>query len=119
MKYMELATRLAMADIGVKNRHFLFSCVAVRKDGAIVVNPNIRTMMPMVEAHAESRILRKCDRGATLYIVRINRQGNWAMSRPCAQCASLIRNKGVRKVYYSVSSIGKENRIYRVWEPSA
>jgi tRNA(Arg) A34 adenosine deaminase TadA len=112
MKYLELATKIAMMDIKDHDRNFIFGAVAIRQDGALITATNIRTQLPMPEAHCESRCLRKAGYGSILYVVRLNRNGNWAMSKPCPTCASLIKNRCVRKVFYSVSP-----NTYAVWNP--
>ena len=112
MKYLELATKIAKANAAVE-KHFLFGIVAQRNDGTIVISTNIRTRNPMIAAHSEARILKKCDQGATLWISRIDRMGNWVMAQPCSQCSSLIRNRGVRKVHFTIS-----NGVYGVWDVS-
>ncbi len=101
MKYLELATRVAKANTQAKT--YLFGAVAERTDRAIVVSTNIRTQTPEHSAHCESRLLRKCGWGATIWIARVDRNGNWAMAKPCIKCETLIRNKGVKKVYYTIA----------------
>jgi tRNA(Arg) A34 adenosine deaminase TadA len=110
MNYLNLAARIAKSHSFGLSKHFLFGAICVRRDGAIVTSYNIRTKNPGISAHAEARCLRKAGYGSTLYIVRIDRAGNWCMAKPCAGCASLIRNRGVRKVFYTVSE-----KIYAVW----
>lgn len=38
-----------------------------------------------------------------LYIVRLRRDRDFGMARPCAACMNLIMNKGIRKIYYSTN----------------
>jgi cytidine deaminase len=110
MNYLDLAARIAKSNSFGMKKHFLFGAVCRRKDGALVVSSNIRTANPDINAHAESRILRKSGHGAILWLVRIDRSGNWAMAKPCAGCQALIRNHNIKRVYYSVSK-----DIYAVW----
>ena len=113
MKYLELATRVAKANFTSGNdKHFLFGAVCLRDDGAIVVASNIRTANPLRMAHAEARCLRKAGQGSTLWLVRINRLGQWAMAKPCPQCQNLIRHKKTKRVYYTVGT-----DTYSVWNP--
>jgi tRNA(Arg) A34 adenosine deaminase TadA len=112
MKYLDLATRIAKANYTSANeKHFLFGAVCLRQDGALVISHNIRTQDPNIGAHAESRVLRKSGHGSILFLVRINRHGQWAMAKPCPGCSSLIRNRNVKRVYYSV-----EPNTYAVWD---
>ena len=102
MKYLELAARIAQGAAW-HEKHFLLGAVAIREDGAIVTATNIRTQDREHSAHAEFRTLRKAGAGAILYIARIDRYGCWAMAKPCPKCQVLIKNKRVKKVYYTVS----------------
>lgn len=101
MKYLELATRIALANTQAKT--YLFGAVALRSDGAIVTSTNIRTQTPEHSAHAEYRLLKKAGRGSTIWVARIDRQGDWAMAKPCPKCQTLIKNKGVERVYYTIA----------------
>lgn len=101
MKYLELASRVARGNTQAKS--FLFGAVAERQDGAIVVSTNIRTQTPEHSAHAEYRLLKKCGWGATIWVVRVDRNGQWAMAKPCIKCQTLIKNKGVKKVFYTIA----------------
>ena len=112
MKYLDLAVRVAKANyVTADHKHFLFGAVCLRKDGAVVVSSNIRTTDPSVNAHAESRILRKAGHGAILWLARVDRHGKWAMSKPCPNCSTLIVNRNVKRVYYTV-----EDNVYAVWD---
>jgi len=41
-------------------------------------------------------------RGATIYIVRIDKQGGLAMARPCIPCMSELMDHQVKRVIYSI-----------------
>jgi len=102
MKYLELAARIAQGAAW-HEKHFLLGAVAIRNDGAIVTATNIRTQNREHSAHAEFRCLRKSGSGSVLYVARIDRFGEWAMAKPCELCQSLIKNKRVKKVFYTIS----------------
>jgi tRNA(Arg) A34 adenosine deaminase TadA len=102
MKYLNLAARIA-AGATWQEKHFLLGAVAIRQDGAIVVASNLRTQDRLHSAHAEYRVLKKAGTNATLYVARIDRQGQWAMAKPCIKCQSLIKNKKVKCIYYTIS----------------
>lgn len=42
--------------------------------------------------------------GGTMYVVRINPQGEWRMSKPCQMCQAALKHVGVKKVIFSVDS---------------
>lgn len=44
-----------------------------------------------------------CYKDLELYIVRIRRDGNYGLARPCNACMNLIINRGIRKIYYSTN----------------
>ncbi len=100
MKYLDLAIRIAKG--GTEERNYRIGCVGIRTDGAIVVAPNLLTKRPEHTAHSETRTLRKCGFGATLWVARITRDGLWALAKPCVKCQALIRNKRVKRVFYTI-----------------
>jgi tRNA(Arg) A34 adenosine deaminase TadA len=108
MKYLDLAVRIAKG--GSEYRNYLIGCVGLRTDGAIVVAPNSWTKDPEPAAHAEARTVKKSNKGSTLYVARVHRSGDWACAKPCVKCQALIRNKEVKRVFYTIS-----NNEYSVW----
>lgn len=112
MDYFDLATRIARANIVSSNeKNYLFGVVAKREDGAIATSSNVRTEHRSISAHAEARVLRKAGVGATLWLVRITRDGIWAMSKPCKLCQAYLSNRMVKRVYYSIG-----HNEYGVWK---
>lgn len=57
--------------------------------------------------HAEVAALKACRKvdltGATIYVARINKTGKPMMSKPCKRCEKALRERGVKKVYYTVN----------------
>jgi tRNA(Arg) A34 adenosine deaminase TadA len=100
MKYLDLAVKIARGNTQAKT--YLLGAVAERPDGAIVTATNIRTQFPEHSAHAEYRLLKKCGWGAVIWVARVDRHGQWAIAKPCIKCQTLIKNKGVKKVYYTI-----------------
>lgn len=58
--------------------------------------------------HAEIGTILNIDRkntiGTTMYCVRINRQGETRLSKPCHMCESVLRHCGIKKIIYSTDS---------------
>lgn len=106
---LKLASEIAVSDISKKN--FYLGCVILRTDGAVVTAHNGKTEKPHPMKHAEARALKKADYGCTMYVARIA-QGDWANARPCKKCELLIRNRGVKKVVYTISP-----NEYGIWYP--
>lgn len=53
--------------------------------------------------HAEEAALRLAGEhaaGATLYVTRVNRQGEWLDSRPCVRCHQQIVAAGISRIVY-------------------
>lgn len=40
--------------------------------------------------------------GATLYVARLSRRGEAAMSKPCINCQKAIKDAGIKKVFYTI-----------------
>jgi len=100
-KYFRLAKKVAAK--GDDCRSYRLGAVGVRKDGAIVKSKNIPNRFPEPAAHAEARVCRKLDQGARVYVVRIDRQGYLTIARPCDDCQRVMRRRGVKRCYYSMS----------------
>jgi len=83
-------------------RHFYLGAVGIRKDGAIITACNGAPKEPTPEHHAETRAIRKCGRGAILFVARSKANGEWANAKPCDNCERALRLKGVKKVYYTI-----------------
>ena len=56
--------------------------------------------------HAELGCILGIDRsvtqGATVYVARIGKAGDFKMSKPCEMCEAVLRHVGVRKVIYTI-----------------
>jgi len=71
-------------------------------------HPEIKSF---IGTHAEMvacRGLRPYDIGinSTLYVNRVRRDGTQGCSAPCPACISILRNKGIRKIYFSLDDQG-------------
>jgi len=95
------AASLAKANSEFKN--YSIACIALRQDGVFVQSYNGSTKLPMPAAHAEAKVLKKAGRGAILFVARVTADGEWALSKPCKNCSSLIRSKLVERVYYTIA----------------
>lgn len=69
-------------------------------------DPYFHKDLHWLSEHAEMAALRRCKRtqGATIYISRINNNGEEMMSRPCPKCMKLIRKAGIKKIVYTINS---------------
>lgn len=104
---LEVASQIAMPTTD-RVRKALIGAIAIRRDGTLVSSRNISTTphycVKTPSAHAERRLLRKCDYGATVYVSRVRRDGSLAMAKPCSRCMSALRSRGVVMVYWTVNN---------------
>ena len=112
-RYFDLAKRAAMESTYGKLRHG----AVVVKGGSIVsfgfnksnhcqFGQRFRHMdKGPATQHAEiSAILglpRSATQGADVYVVRINNDCDWRMSKPCPMCEQALRFVGVKRVFYT------------------
>jgi len=99
-KLIRLAKKIAVKD---DCRQYRFGVVGVRRGGTIVVSRNIPTRHPEPRAHAEARVVRKLNRGSTIYVVRIDRKNRLTTARPCKDCQMIMKSSGVKRCFYSIS----------------
>ena len=80
-------------------RNYLLGAMGVRADGAIVKSVNGWAECVSGRVHAESRVVRKMDRGGVVYVARVRKDGTVGMARPCAGCRRVLRSSGIGAVY--------------------
>ena len=126
MKFFERAADVA-ADSNFDKYHV--GCIAVLKNKIIATSPNKLKTHPlqaeydrfrnfnniksdpknMHSLHAEIACLNSLRyqdinyKDMELYIVRLRRDRDYGLARPCAACMNLIINKGIRRIYYSTN----------------
>ena len=83
-----------------KRSHFV-GAIGVRADGTRVASYNSPAPMKEPSIHAEARLSRKLDVGATVWVARMSCNGHLAMAKPCPRCEKALRLRGVRRVIYS------------------
>jgi len=112
LKMLEQAANLAAN--AKTERNFLLGSIALRQDGTLVYSINSTiSVHPVPSAHAEARVLRKSGIGATLWVARVLKdKETWAMAKPCANCQSLITNRRIKKVIYTIGP-----KEYGIWFP--
>jgi tRNA(Arg) A34 adenosine deaminase TadA len=103
-KNFRLARQVAIhGDTKEAKRQYRLGAVGVRNDGTTVVSNNVPHRTREKRAHAETRLVRKLDWGATVYVVRITSDGKLANSRPCIKCEAAMRLRGVKRCFYSIN----------------
>lgn len=97
------------SSFSIKNideRTFFIGALAKRKDGAIVIARNNCNKVPMPMAHAEARLSKKIDLKSIVFVCRTSKiydTPHFALAKPCASCYTILKNKGVKRVYYTIS----------------
>lgn len=100
---MKLAQAISLTK-GLKCRKARIAAVGLRSDGTVVSSYNGAAEERKPSAHAEARLSKKLDRGAIVYVAR-TRKDNFklANSKPCPTCMSIMKNRGVSTIYYSIA----------------
>ena len=113
MDLLRLTARIATSKYNPTKRYQI-ACIAKRADGTIVYSINHCEPNRQWAHHAEARVLRKCDVGATLYIARVLKRDRkeWALSSPCPRCRKLIEHKKIKEVFYTIAP-----NEYGCWKP--
>lgn len=42
--------------------------------------------------------------GASIYVARINKNGEQVMSKPCEKCQEVIKRAGIKKIFYTINN---------------
>jgi len=102
-KAFELAGKVA--NLKEDQRVHRLGAVGIRSDGVIVAAPNAPAPDVTPAVHAEARLSRKLDKGATVYVVRVSNDPvfKYKLARPCPSCQNHLRKRRVERVYYSIS----------------
>lgn len=99
-KYFEIAAKFA--TLKEDQRVHRLGAVGVRHDGVLVGAYNSPAPDKLPKAHAEARLARKLDKGATVFVARVAKSGI-RLARPCASCQAFLKAAEVERVYYTIS----------------
>lgn len=100
---LELAGKVADRQYPDMRAHCL-GAVGIRTDGACVTSKNGYGRERLLHAHAEARLLRKIDAGATVYVTRVRKSGEFGLARPCSSCLLGLLLKKVKRVYFTTDT---------------
>ena len=116
-KFTTAAYAIAMTGngVGTKRKLFRLGAVLVHKNIIISVGMNSykthplmapRTEWPFLHAEQHAIVRAGVDNceGLDLYVARVLKNNELALSKPCSVCAKLIRNVGIKNVYYSTNA---------------
>ena len=82
-------------------RKFLIGAVGIRSDGVVVSARNSPAADRTPEVHAESRLCGKLTPDSVVYVVRVAKDGSFAMAKPCKACEIKLKAAGVRRAYFT------------------
>ena len=115
-KFTTAAHAIAMTGNGVGTRgKFRLGAILVHRNSIVSVGMNSYKTHPLMAArtewpflHAEQNAiiragLDNCE-GLDLYIARVLKNNTLAMSKPCAVCTELIKDVGIRNIFYSTNA---------------
>jgi tRNA(Arg) A34 adenosine deaminase TadA len=100
--FLEIAGRTA-SKRSHDARDYWLGAAAVRSDGVIVTSSNGPAPDKTREVHAEYRLSKKLDYGATVYVARVRMvDGQFGLAKPCNACMNALKSRKVKKVYYTI-----------------
>ena len=115
-KFTTAAHAIAMAGNGVGTRgNFRLGAVLVHRNSIVSIGMNSYKTHPLMAArtswpflHAEQNAIIRagmdhCE-GLDLYIARVLKNNDLALSKPCKVCIKLIEDVGIRNIYYSTNA---------------
>ena len=80
--------------------------IAANSDNHTSFGQRFRSSPGRATHHAETAcvlgIERGTTQGATIYTARVNKSGEWKMSKPCSMCHEVMKFVGIRKVVYTI-----------------
>lgn len=80
--------------------------LAANNDNHTSFGQRFRSSPGRATHHAETAcvlgIERSTTMGATMYVARVNKSGEWKMSKPCSMCHEVMKFVGIKKVVYTV-----------------
>ena len=81
-------------------------CVSTASNSMTKTDPKACSHYQWPFPHAEFNAVKKVDKrhslsDSTIYIVRILKTGEISNSKPCSECAKMLKSKGLREIYFS------------------
>ena len=102
-RMFQKAAQLAAKDTKGTKRQYRHAAIGIRNDGTTVTATNIPSRDQTPHCHAETRLARKLDQNATIYIVRITANGKLTTSRPCRHCRKTLHHHKVKTIHYTIN----------------
>lgn len=113
LRYLALAARQART---AQSPRYHLGAIIVRSGRVLSTGANRLKNTPSEiiprsawSTHAEEDCIRQLPEKArgrrlTMYVARVNRQGEWRLARPCQRCWTSAVNAGVTRIVYSTNT---------------
>ena len=115
-KFATAAHAIAMSGngVGMKSK-FRLGAILVHRNSIVSIGMNSYKTHPLIAArtewpflHAEQHAIIRagvdnCE-GLDLYIARVLKNNDLALSKPCKVCIELIKDVGIKNIYYSTNA---------------
>lgn len=104
-RYFEMALEASLSpERQMDMRAHFLGAIGIRSDGAIVTARNGSCSYRCPAIHAEARLAKKLDKNSVVYVARLTKGGNIGLAKPCKTCEAFLRNKNVKKVFYTIDA---------------
>lgn len=101
-RYLRIASHISVRGSDI--RRYRVGAVGIRRDGTVVYAWNGSVEVPTPCMHAEARLVKKLDWGSTVYVARTRKDnGKMAMAKPCKDCERVLRQRGIKRVEYTIN----------------
>lgn len=93
---------LVERQLRADSHRYTHLAIGFRTDGAVVLSFNNTDKVTRTwSSHAEARVSKKLDVHSSVYVMRLHKNQDWALSAPCESCLRCMIRKGVSKVYFT------------------
>ncbi len=103
VRMLKAAAENAVNINRIDKRKSRFGAIGKRADGVYVYARNATSSCRNYSHHAEVRLCAKLTPASTIWLVRINFEGNWLLAKPCERCMMCMRHTGVKRVIYTIA----------------
>jgi deoxycytidylate deaminase len=125
-RFLEMAKRFAAHHQYERNMEYRLCAVLVKGGKSISVGYNKRTRSELMRrfairdhqtVHAEVdavlQVRRKIDlTGCKIYVVRLLKNGNTAIARPCGTCQEVLKAYGIKTMVYTTDNGWDREEVY-------
>ena len=59
---------------------------------------------PHAEYNAIRSVKSSCLKNCTLYVARVDKDGNYVMAKPCSCCQKMLKSHGIKTVYFTTGN---------------